>query len=532
MAHPNNMVACCLYGSRVSGYAREDSDYDVLLIIDRYKAGVKYNYLSADGAQLAILAVDKSLFESDINEASLGEFVAGRLLTPYEPLINQSYLAQMEVSLKKRTVLESLENIILQYSDSACELLIKPEYFMYKKMSTRARIYPLAQYSYFNIFKKDLKAENTRKIMEGYNAALRQLAEEGIVEFENGFVKIMEHHVKSRSEKKLGILNIINALSRAAKSYIVHGYAGQVSPLMVAQEIFSKIKRDLNSSSKPSEELEEPEKYIFVSTDAGVLPLKFSGTIESILEKFEGKPIQNLRYKKIGGVLNSVYEIDYIHDGHLRRFVAKHFGDWYGLKWFPLAIWTLGVTNFDITARGRMANEFSINRFLKRRGFDVPEIIYLDWGNTVIIRAFVDGKNLDDFLRHQGEHLSPEATEALFKTGEAIAKVHKSGVILGDCKDENIVLNDNRVFFVDLEQAHKRGDQAWDIAEFLYYSGRFQLSTTKIHDISENFLKGYLSIGDVNNVKRITSAKYTSLFLPITPIHVVNEITKVCNALI
>jgi len=83
-----------------------------------------------------------------------------------------------------------------------------------------------------------------------------------------------------------------------------------------------------------------------------------------------------------------------------------------------------------------------------------------------------------------------------------------------------------------LEQAHKHGHQSWDIAEFLYYSGRFLLSTNKIHDVAENFLKGFLSVGDKENVKRISSTVFSSIFLPITPIHVVNEITRVCDKLV
>jgi len=529
LAHPSNVVACCI--NRSSGH-KDDNGFEILLVIEHYKVGVKYNYIPIDSAQLAILAVDKALFESDVNEASLGEFATSRLLIPYEPIINPSYLVHAEISLKKRTILESLENIILRYLETATELLIKPEYFMHQNVSERVRIYPLDKNSYLNAFRKDLKTENVRKIMEGYTTALQQLAEENVIEFKDDFIKITEDFIKAVLKKKIGILNVINLLGRAAKSYIVHGYTGQISPLIAAQEIFSKFIIYPEAVNTPLETLEDPEKYIFVSTDLGVTSLKFSGTIESILEKFEGKPVQNMRYKKIGGVLNYVYEIDYNCNGKVRKLVAKNFADWYGLKWFPLAIWTLGITDFDITAKGRMANEFSINRFLKGHGFDVPDIIYLDWEKSVIVRNFVDGKTLDILIRSQEEQLSPEVSKNVFQAGEKIAQVHKSGVTLGDCKDENLISNDGRIFFFDLEQAHKHGHQSWDIAEFLYYSGRFLLSTNKIHDIAENFLEGYLSVGDKENVKRISSTVFSSIFLPITPIPVVNEITKVCNKLV
>lgn len=413
LAHPSNVVACCI--NRSSGH-KDDNGFEILLVIEHYKAGVKYNYIPIDSAQLAILAVDKALFESDVNEASLGEFATSRLLIPYEPIINPSYLVHAEISLKKRTILESLENIILRYLETATELLIKPEYFMHQNVSERVRIYPLDKNSYLNAFRKDLKTENVRKIMEGYTTALQQLAEENVIEFKDDFIKITEDFIKAVLKKKIGILNVINLLGRAAKSYIVHGYTGQISPLIAAQEIFSKFIIYPEAVNTPLETLEDPEKYIFVSTDLGVTSLKFSGTIESILEKFEGKPVQNMRYKKIGGVLNYVYEIDYNCNGKVRKLVAKNFADWYGLKWFPLAIWTLGITDFDITAKGRMANEFSINRFLKGHGFDVPDIIYLDWEKSVIVRNFVDGKTLDILIRSQEEQLSPEVSKKCFSS--------------------------------------------------------------------------------------------------------------------
>ena len=55
VAGKSRIEAICLYGSRASGYAREDSDYDILLILAEYPNGVKYSYEKVDDNQLAIL---------------------------------------------------------------------------------------------------------------------------------------------------------------------------------------------------------------------------------------------------------------------------------------------------------------------------------------------------------------------------------------------------------------------------------------------------------------------------------------------
>jgi predicted nucleotidyltransferase len=44
----NKVVSICLYGSRVAGYAKPDSDYDVLIVLEDYKPTVRYRYLQGE----------------------------------------------------------------------------------------------------------------------------------------------------------------------------------------------------------------------------------------------------------------------------------------------------------------------------------------------------------------------------------------------------------------------------------------------------------------------------------------------------
>ena len=105
------VFAAAIYGSQVCGYAREGSDFDVLIILDKYENGVKYTYIRND-IEIAFLAVDKEVFEEDIHNAKYGDFIAGRVLNPYFPLINQEYFFDMETKLKKRIIEWEIKRII------------------------------------------------------------------------------------------------------------------------------------------------------------------------------------------------------------------------------------------------------------------------------------------------------------------------------------------------------------------------------------------------------------------------------------
>ena len=46
IAEDNNITAACIYGSRVSGYGRKESDYDLIIVLKDYKSKVKYRYIN------------------------------------------------------------------------------------------------------------------------------------------------------------------------------------------------------------------------------------------------------------------------------------------------------------------------------------------------------------------------------------------------------------------------------------------------------------------------------------------------------
>ena len=86
---------------------------------------------------------------------------------------------------------------------------------------------------------------------------------------------------------------------------------------------------------------------------------------------------------------------------------------------------------------------------------------------------------------------------------------------------------------MDLEQATRDGNLAWDVAEFLYYSGHYSppiSSTAAASVIARNFIEGYLEAGGKKqDVKKAASARYTKVFSVFTPPQVLLAISGICQ---
>src|ERR1051326_7383957 len=86
IAKKHKVVGVCLYGSRVAGYARPESDYDLIIVLDDYAYILKYVYLKEAELELSALVVDRNSLERDAESAFLRGFVVGRLLHIYEAI--------------------------------------------------------------------------------------------------------------------------------------------------------------------------------------------------------------------------------------------------------------------------------------------------------------------------------------------------------------------------------------------------------------------------------------------------------------
>jgi tRNA A-37 threonylcarbamoyl transferase component Bud32 len=534
IAGSRQIVAVCLYGPWVCGYADEKTDVNVLLVLDNFTLRVNTYFESVDGVNVSILTVNRLDFERDVRRGWLGEFFAEKVAVPYEPLKNGNYLRLNEVKIKKRIVAELLMNLILEFPESSHEFLIKKEYFMYEVMMRRARLFPSLTYSFLNMSRRNLRRKNVETIMDGYLEALDELVKEKIVFYSDGYIKITRSYIAAVKRRKSRLPLFLKSIQRIALPPILSVYSKTVSSLIQDQRIFMENHRNVNADGLVSR-LEDPKKYVLLPTPLGPVSLSDKSDIEDVARKIipDGE-LSKIWVKNIGGVLNDVYFLTLTKNGEEQKFVVKRFRDWSNLKWLSLTLWSFGTTSFAVLGQSRLEKEYAINTFLHSKGFPVPKIFYISPQKRLIFEEFIEGEELVETIKRIiSSNKTTEDVALVKEVGQKIAEAHSLGVSLGDCKPENFIVTKDQVFFLDLEQATRDGNQAWDLAEFLYYSGHYSppmSSTNAASIIARNFIEGYLEAGGKKDtVKKAASARYTKVFSVFTPPHVLLAISNICQ---
>jgi len=519
------ITATCLYGSRVGGYAREDSDYDCLLVLKNYRDAVRYHYRKLDSVNAAVLAVDKELFELDVEKGGLGDFVAGRLMSPYLPTKNSEYLEAAELQVKRRVVEEEAEDLVLEYGELSRGLEIRPEYFPLSRMKKRAKVYHPIRYSYVNLFRSDLKERNMRKILEGYDKAIDILIKSKIVRRKNGAVILENEYIDRILSRKTieRVVNVVEQSRRALYSYLTHGTAGVVSIDVVAKELTSKVRRELLYAPS-GQELEDPKNYLFLRTSSGPINLNERTSIYDVARRL--RPDARVAVTPLASVLNEVYLVSAGEE----KLVAKKFTDWHGFKWFTLNLVALGTKIFSLAGKTRLANEYGMNRYLSENEIPVPNIIHVSIPDRMLFERYIEGKQIVELVKESvmSSRLSSQEEKVIRDVGASMARVHSLGVGIGDTKPENFILGaDQKVYALDLEQAKKGGDPVWDIAEFLYYSGHYGVGASGgLHEFVKSFIEGYSLVGNVISLRRASGLNYLKVFSFWTAPPIIREISQ------
>jgi len=537
VAGQRRIVAACLYGPSASGYADEKSSLNILLVINGYHPLLKTYSKHFNQRDAFILTVDQRAFQRDVEKGWLGEFAADKLLVSYESLINDEYLWRQEVTLKKRIVWELLEAIVSEFPELSQELVIESEYFMYETLMQRARLFPLVTYRFLNMFRSDLKEKNIELMMKGYRQALDELTQENWITSSDGQFRITPKLVKTIKSRKLRIPVVLRSVQRAALINIVSALPKMMSHLAYDEELYTKTHGEILSNEDLTSQLEDPQNHLLMPTPLGPVPLSDKTSIKEFVEKNVPEArVSQVKTTQIGGVLNSVYLLTLQKDHEQQKVVVKKFKDWVGFKWFPLALWALGTKSFAVLGRSRLEREYALNQFLQGQGASVPRIIYISPQQSLVFKEFVEGENLVDLTKRvmkKGERAEKELA-LVREAGRKIAEAHRLGVALGDCKPENLmVTKEGKIYLVDLEQASRDGNQTWDVAEFLYFSGHYVpplKSADPAELIAKSFIEGYLEAGGKREtVKKAASPRYTKVFSIFTQPHVILALSNLCR---
>jgi tRNA A-37 threonylcarbamoyl transferase component Bud32 len=541
-ASPNNAVAAMLHGPYAGGYADEKTAISTLLITDSNKISLKYQFKRLNSEKIRLLIVDEGTFERDVRSEWLGGIFADNLLTPYEPLLNKDYLWSQEVRFKKRIVEEALSNLVLGFPEMSRNFMIKPEYFMFEAIARRASLFPPITYRFLNIARDSLRERNYSSMMMGFKAAINELVNEGKIYVSDDMLKINEGYISLMQKKrKHRLINLFRSVRGGITRYVLSVFPSVMDSFLEDYRIYRAFSAENDELNRSFRMLTDPKKYIFISAPSGVISFSDRVTIEDFIRRnLSERCSLRHRISRLGGVLNAAYLLRFTHNGSEERIVAKVFKDWYGWKWFPIALWALGTRGFAVLGKARLEREYSLNMLLSSHGINVPRIIHVSPEEKIIFQEYIDGlsasKIIKNLCREKDKEEMNRNLAIIRRIGCEIARIHKLNISLGDCKPENVILtNDGRIFFVDLEQAERGGDKSWDIAEFLCYSGHYaSFSPVEMTEkITGEFLSGYLEAGgEIENVKKALSPRYLKVFSFFTPPHTLLTITSTCRKIL
>jgi len=500
-AKGRKILAVAAYGSKVAGYSRPDSDFDLIVVVDKLRPRAKYVYGDLEGKEYSALLVDEEALTKDASEASLGEFVAGRLLNIYQPLEGAELLENVEDILKHRVVLEAIEELLDRYDAFAQQMLIPPSFFLFGKLKKRAFVYPPVIYSYAKTYGGHLKEENVASSLVGFERVIKELVEEDFMRREGKYCVLTSE--AGRMIKAPLFAEPLRLAERGIKQYIAHGFAGMVGANTALKELTSKIGRSRAVERLPTE-LEEPKSTILLPH--GRLVFSSDWIKEAIAELKISSPY-HYRTESMGDFFSAATLYTVYHPRGETKLVAKKYQDFWSFKWVVANMMTVTAKQFESKPLLRLSREYKGTIAIKRAGALTPRIVLVAPDDKVIVKEFVEGENLEPLTR-AAMRGSQTAAAKVQRFAEVLGRIHSMNYCLGDTKPSNVLINEAGVNIVDLEQAEEGGEQPWDIVEYLYYSAMTADSPEAAVQLARLFKSAYATTGPKSNLVSASASKY------------------------
>ena len=510
LVDPAKISGVCAYGSKVAGYARPDSDYDLIIVSKRFREGVRYRYLDSP-VPASALVVDEQMLTEDARSSYLGEFVVGRLLNVYEPISNPELFRSVELEYKKRVLVEALLELASDYGDFGKHILVPYEYFLFDKLHTRAAIYPPALYSYVHTYTCPLGGENRALSARGFSEAAEPLQARGFIHAAPDGVRINPEKMKGDAFTRFHSLFSVTA--RGFTQYAVHGYAGRVGPSVFSREPLTKLKRK-RENPPPFAPLERPKSLL--KMEQGVV-IPDASLLAEELSRLLGFETYSTKEKDIGEPYSTTRVLTFKSTTSEKSVVVKNYTDVRSLKWALLGVWASSANKFSAAPVSRMDREYGMTLTLRGMGVLVPAVLAVAPGERILVKEFITGPTLASMINSYVKGAASDLSQ-VSGYGSLVARLHAGRIALGDAKPSNVIVSPAGLYLTDLEQAFLGGDQVWDIAEFLYYTAKLSMKEDAMRRVARAFLEAYLESGNRAGVAKARGQKYFGPFRPfLTP---------------
>lgn len=540
IAGSSKIAGICIFGNYILNPENDKTAIEILLVVHGFRPQIINYFRVLNKRNLLIIAVDQQILSKDVDHAFLGRALAGILIFPYISLVGVDYLHREEIKLKKYLILELLKNSVANFPELYKSLRFKPEYFMYESMLNRAQFYPTVISNLRFFIKEKENKEIIDRVLQTHFLALKELEREGKVGFADGYVKISKEMGTRNNNSRIRLMNISKVIPQALLTAII-GLRPQIidffSSITHVDFRFQELQNRNNFFY--FQKILNPQQYIYVLTAQGLVSQFETGSIDFFIRRvFSDSPDDKIEIEAYAGLLNDVYLIRIQSKTKEKRAIVKRFRNWSSFKWVSLNVMAIGTKSFSVSGHSRLEREVSINELLYSKGFKVPKILYISRGKRLVLMEYIYGESFEKLLKQfvisKNSAKSQYILEKVKQIGELFARIHSLDVSLGDAKPENWILDkENNFCLIDLEQASINGDKTWDIAEFLYYSGHYMplfSGYKKAIEMAQEFIKGYLAAGgDIKNIIKAGTAKYTRVFNVFTPPRILSTLSNMCS---
>ena len=511
---------------------------EVVLVLHDFQPRLMSYLRVIDGRNVVFLAVDKWIFERDVDRGILGEALARLLIFPYKAVTGEEYLHTQEIELKKRLIIELLENVVFTYPELSYSIQIEPEYFMYEAMLNRVRVFPPMAYGAAPFLKREANKEKVQAALEGYLEALKILEKNGVVSLSNDKLMITKRFITEKRRPAMRFANQMKNAPRAIFTSLFGVFPQLLNFLSQNTDAFFRFQTQARRKKAGSSiNFVDPQEFIYVPTAEGCVSLADKLDIEGFTKRvLKLRASDNIKVEEFGSYLNDIYLLKAQVNNTEKKILVKRFRDLSSFKWFPLSIWSIGTTAFALLGKPRLERECAINKVLAEAGFCVPKLLHVSANERLVFMEYIEGENLSNAIKRIAAAPATGKVEKelslIEKVGETYARIHALNVVLGDTKPENVMVTSNgELCLIDFEQASRKGEKAWDIACFLYFSGHYLTlnNESKAEEITRAFATGYLkSGGDALAIKCAGAPRYTRVFSIFTLPSIIRAMSKTC----
>jgi tRNA A-37 threonylcarbamoyl transferase component Bud32/predicted nucleotidyltransferase len=517
------LAGVCLYGSKVAGYGRPNSDIDIMIVLEDYPYAIKYSYVKEGDAKISALIVDHKALEKDADGAFLGEFVVGRLLHIYESIFNPSLFNSIEILYKKRVILEEILDIVKTTNILCTEISFPLEFIAFSKIKRRSSLYPAAMYSYYNMYTGQHSVRNLDFALQGYQKALKEILShdsELLITKPSLTTDLLQISgkrvvVHKKEEKRTITLKLVKKL-QIFSSYFIHAYAGRRVLHYAMREAESKIMRHKTYSISLPEFMISPREYYWKLPEGIIISGSKKNWLDVIAKSVglrssylisNKRRLGNINSKTMSYTLTDPYDSNYS-----KTIVAKKYAKIKGVKWAALNIWTSNTRAllkhpFKVDPLFRLGTEYKALRHLRQHiGLRTPIVKAVSLELRLLVTEFIEGKSIAHIFKNSLEKNSLDDINLIHSTAKQIAKVHSNGCTLGNIKPKNVIINnsDRSVFFTDLEQFNFNnadGDPIWDIIQFLCWGLKRTRNVIIAKEMTREFFNGYFCCTEITTTK-------------------------------